>query len=109
VLKIFYTCYSTDESIEASAARDLASDSLVDVAPRFLKDEGDFFGVIDSDKVVLQFMVESSDLIRLEMPKPQEKGALVKVIGFSQLADTLQSINEPLSKVDQEGMRFEAW
>jgi len=107
--RVFYCCDSTGDKVEASAAIAMDRDTIVSTAMQVLRNEGDFFGVIDDSAVTLQFMVEAGNKLWMEIPVPKKGGSRGKHIGIDDVESILLSLPESITPSAFPDMRFESW
>ncbi len=108
-VRVFYTCYSTGESVDSSSPYETDFDTMVSMAQQLLRAEGDFFGIVDERGRTLQFMVQGEGEIWMEIPVPAEGGSYGRLLAVPDLEHTLLSVQHPLDPSGIDGLQFEAW
>lgn len=109
--------YSIFFSIEA-IGRDVSSDmpeSCSDIDTyldlfRALNSEGDFFGLIDSNKVCLQVMYKrDTEQYLIEVPRPDLRGSYGSYFTIEESAKILKSLPETFPLEGFLGFKFMSW
>ena len=78
MLKMFFTDYGADKTVEAADARAAGKDEILHTMECVLQMPRNFVGVIDENDGTLQFMVNSDKTIRVDLPFEQEVNPFVK-------------------------------
>ena len=86
-----------------------SKEKLLDFAMDVLREEEDFFGIVDPQETTLQFYVEESGDLWVEIPAPEEQGSYGKIITMSELLTIMKVLDVPFSKDMITGMAFVAW
>ena len=107
--KIFYCCQETGDEVESQTPFLADRDTMISVALRTLRDEGDFFGIIDESDTTLQFMVQSSSEILIDIPIPAKGGSYNSIISPAELENTLLAISPPFSQLRLNNLEFVEW
>jgi len=97
--KIFYYCQKTGDEVESQTPLLTDRDTMISVALQTLRDEGDFFGIIDESNTTLQFMVQSNSEILIDIPMPAKGGSYNSIISPAELENTLLAINPPFRQL----------
>jgi hypothetical protein len=72
--RAFYACYETNRIVEAERAHEFDLDAAAALAADILRDDEDFFGLIDEQVQTLQFM-RDGEAVWMEIPVPAEQGS----------------------------------
>ena len=109
MLKAFYCCYSTDDWIDAPDARVIDGDSALAIAQRVLREPMDFIGFVDENGVTLQFFIEDSGLVWIEVPIPEDEGSYGKTVTLREANSVIESLPSAFGKDCLPGLDYEAW
>jgi hypothetical protein len=66
--RCFYCHYELDESVEGPDYLELTSHAASKVARLVLANDGDFFGLLDAENLIIQFIVGDDGYITIDMP-----------------------------------------
>jgi hypothetical protein len=109
-LRLYYcihselSCKETTQEIRASPEDAMA------LARRALSTKDDFVGFTDSHQTSLQFYVEDTDSILVDMPMPQLKGSYATHLNRAQALKLIAGLSPPLSRYRSElKLKFAKW
>jgi len=106
IYKTFYTCYST--GLEASEDT-ITQNELKNFAFNILRNKDDFFGLVDAEDNTLQFMVEDTNKIWMEIPTPTKKGSYGKHINVDEFSVLIDNLKPFFRIEDFTNMEFVSW
>jgi hypothetical protein len=109
MLKLFFTDYGDDESLDAADARVAGKDEILHTMESVLQVPRNFVGVIDENDGTLQFMVNNDKTIRVDLPFPEDRGSYVKTCDLSECLDLVRSIRDRIKKEEIHGLKFQQW
>src|SRR5262245_12050644 len=109
MLKIYFTDYGADESLDAKDARAAAKDEILQTMESVLRMPRNFVGVIDENDGTLQFMVNSDNTIRVDLPYPDDRGSYVKTADLDECLELVRSIRDRIKKEEIRGLKFQQW
>lgn len=107
--RVFYCCNSSGDEIESENAIGMDRDTIVGTAMQLLREEGDFFGIIDEKDNTLQFLLGENEEVLMEVPKPSGGGSNGKQIMISEVESVLLSLEGEIDPSSFSGMKFESW
>jgi hypothetical protein len=85
------------------------ADVYTDVFP-FMKEDGDFFGLIDTKGTTLQALYHAADdTYWLEVPRPDLNGSFGAYLTFDEASDLIKSIDGDFPLEGFSGFRFNGW
>ncbi|MEM8951853.1 MAG: hypothetical protein AAGA21_13265 [Pseudomonadota bacterium] len=112
---VFYCRHRTGEEIASHAPAPMETDRIVALAGAVLEENGDFFGLVDDDDSVLQFIYLARDEddarpIRMEIPDLYKRDDLIRHISNVELLELLRNLPERLTtdvitKMDARALR----
>jgi len=105
--RIFYCCYSTGlQASDEEMVEVKTKEKLLDFAMDVLREPEDFFGIVDSEEKTLQFCVEESDELWVEIPSLEKEGSFGKIIAISEFSNVVDLF---MSKRTIPGLVFTSW
>ena len=109
MLKVFYCCYSTGDDVSGAEARTIDRESALGIAQSMLQEPRDYVGFVDASDTTLQFMVEDSGLIWMEVPVPEEGGSYGKTVSLNEAESVIASLPAAFNKNCVAGLKFQRW
>ena len=107
--KVFYSCYTTNDHIDSKAPIEYDKDTMIDLALHTLRGEGDFYGLIDDNDLVFQFIFNSDRSISLDIPIPEKQGSFIKKMNIDEIERILISLSNPIIIEKIKGLKLEYW
>ena len=107
--KYYFTDYERDQHIKSDEAKTISLGDVIGIMNKVLTDPDNFVGLIDTNDVMLQFMVEESGDITVDIPLHERKGSFVKT---TNLDEALAIVNALKSSIDAKaitGLEFKKW
>ena len=93
-----------DDGVEMSEA-DIYSKML-----GALKEDGDFFGLVDEHGTILQVMYQSEDdSYWIEIPRPEIRGAFGCALSFDEITDVFKTLPAQFSDTMHPKLVFGSW
>lgn len=75
-----------------------------------LRDKDDFLGVVDSEGVTLQFIVEDDGTYWTEVPHPERRGSSGRKLSLNEVTQLLERPPGSLRHIEDElNLEFKAW
>ena len=108
--RLFHNIIRLGEAIPAEDAREIElADVYSDIFPS-MKEDGEFFGLIDSRGNTLQAMYDAdADRYWFEVPRPDLGGSFGVSLSFDDSMDLIKSLDGLFSQEGGEGFEFQAW
>ena len=108
--RVFYNIIRLGEEITAEDAREVElADVYSNIFP-LMKEDREFFGLIDSQGTTLQAMYDASaDSYWFEVPRPDLRGSFGANLSFDDAVDLIKSLDGLFSRKGGEGFDFQAW
>lgn len=94
--KVFYTTYSTDDSVDPGDAIPIDTAELPEQVRKHLLHNQDFLGVIDEHDQTLQMMRGNADRVWLEIPDAKTNGSFGKHLSIDQAARVMANLSSPI-------------
>lgn len=99
---VFYCRQRTGDYIDSYKPAPIETSQLADLAINVLEENGDFFGLVDDDDSVLQFIYlarteDDEQPIRMEIPNMHQKDSRIRHISNAELFELLRNLPERLS------------
>ena len=107
--KLFYTDYVKDQHLRSDEAEPATVENIIDCMNKLLHEPDNFVGIIDSDDVMLQFMVEESSEICIDVPIHDRKGSFMKSTDLNECIGVVTALEEKIVLEDIEGLEFKSW
>ncbi len=104
----FYCCYSTGMDVDASDAHEIELDWAHELVLDILRDENDFFGLIDECGTTLQFM-RMEDAVLMEIPVPTKSGSFSKSISIQEVVSIIKSLPLRIDSTSFTNFTFKSW
>lgn len=108
-LRFFYTDYCEDKSIPAEEAWEVSKEDVLHSMDCVLHMRGNFLGIIDSNEVTLQFMVNKDRSIHIDIPEPTKGGSYVKTGSLAECLELVRTLGETIQPEAITGLSFESW
>lgn len=107
--RVFYNAVRLGE-VPAEDARDIdLADVYTEIFP-LLNEEGEYFGLVDSNGTTLQAMYdEENDQYWFEVPRPDLQGSYGKHLSFDASMDLIKSLGRSFPVDGFDGFEFQAW
>lgn len=105
---IFYTTYSTNETVAPDDQQKLSKKEIADVMRKQLLHNGDYFGIVDDENATLQFMRGNQDRVWVEVPIVSEQGSYGTHMQLDEAISLVEGISgtvAPLAK----SFTFQSW
>jgi hypothetical protein len=99
---VFYCRQRTGDCIDSYEPAPIEASRVPDLAGRVLEENGDFFGLVDDDDSVLQFIylertMDDQQPIRMEIPDMRRKKSLIRHISNAELFELLRNLPDRLT------------
>lgn len=108
--RVFYNIIRLGDEITSQEAREV---ELADVYSRIfasMKEDKEFFGLIDSQGTTLQAMYdEEADQYWFEVPRPDIQGSFGANLSFDAAVDLIKSLDGTFPDEGFTGFEFQAW
>ena len=108
--RAFYNIIRLGEEVTSQDAREVElADAYSKIFPS-MKEDREFFGLIDSQGTTLQAMYdEDADQYWFEIPRPDLQGSFGSSLSFDDAMDLIKSLDGLFPKDGFEGFKFQAW
>ena len=108
--RAFYNIIRLNQEVTSQDAREV---ELADVYSKIfplMKEDREFFGLIDSQGTTLQAMYdEDADQYWFEVPRPDLQGSFGASLSFDDAVDLIKSLDGPFPQEGFVGFEFQAW
>ena len=95
--------------MSGAEAKTIDRGSALGIAQSMLREPRDYVGFVDASDTTLQFMVEESGLIWMEVPVPHEGGSYGKTVTRSEAESVIASLPRAFGKDCVAGLKFQRW
>jgi len=107
--KLFYTDYTVDKHVRSDEAKPATKEEIVGCMNRLLHEPDNFVGLIDGKDVMLQFMVEDSGEICIDVPLHDRKGSFMKTSDIGECIDIVTALQANIELEEINGLEFKSW
>jgi len=109
-LRLFYCIHSERPCKETTEEIPVGTGDAAVLARRALSTKDDFVGFTDTHRTTLQFYVEDTDSILVDMPMPQLKGSYAIHVNRAQALKLIAGLSPPLSRYrSSPKLQFAKW
>jgi hypothetical protein len=109
-LQMFFCIHAEHNCVDPSAAVTSNRVKALSVAEKALSSEDDFVGFVDADQTTLQFYVDGTDTILVDMPAPERKGSYQIHTNRAKALQIIGRLSPPLSRYRSElNLEFAKW
>jgi hypothetical protein len=109
-LRLFYCIHSERPCKETAEEIPFGAGDASVLARRVLSTKDDFVGFTDAHQTTLQFYVEDTDSILVDMPMPQLKGSYATHVHRAQALKLIAGLSPPLSRYRSSlKLQFAKW
>jgi hypothetical protein len=105
---VFYTSYSTGESVADESPVNMLASEIVQTIPQVLRARSDFFGVIDSQDTTLQFMRGGGNRVWMEIPDPQKQGSYGRHLTMEMVLELMAQLPKSFELLKSH-LTFQSW
>jgi hypothetical protein len=110
LLRSFYCIRAEHGCKETADLVPVTIDGATQLARRALSRKDDFVGFVDAKETTLQFYVEATDSILVDMPFPNQKGSFSTHLNRAQALRLIARLSPPLARYRTElRMEFAKW
>jgi hypothetical protein len=96
--KVFFSITQTNEDVSSQSPIEIGPGEIYEYLVDVMQCQNNFIGFTDSEGSTVQFMVNESDKIWLEIPSVEEQGSYGKYITISEMTALVDSLTAPYSK-----------
>jgi len=108
--KVFYCFYKNDEVVNDEENVSMKLEDIHGKLLDQLAEDGDFFGVIDSDNNTFQVLYDAEENIYWgEIPVPEKEGSMGSFFTKEDLTELLKNLKEPFDANDFPNFEFMEW
>lgn len=107
--KIFYADYAEDQHISSDEAQSASLVDIVECMHNLLAEPDNFIGLIDSNDVMLQFMVEEDGAILIDAPVNDRNGSFMKSAKLSECIEVVRGLRATIEIEKIPGLEFKPW
>lgn len=109
-LRLFYCIHAERPCEETGTAVAMVQGEATAVAKKALSTKDDFIGFVDAEDTTLQFYVEESDSVLVDMPVPAEKGSYAGHLDRAHALKLIARLQPPLARYRAElELAFKKW
>jgi hypothetical protein len=109
-LRVFYCIHSERPCKETTEEAPVSRGDALLLARRALSTKDDFVGFTDAQQTTLQFYVEDTDSVLVDMPAPQLKGSYSTHVNRAQALKLIAGLSPPLSRYRSDlKLKFAKW
>ncbi len=109
-LRLYYCIHSERPCKDTAEQVPVSRGDALLLAKRALSTKDDFVGFTDPHQTTLQFYVEDTDSILVDMPKPQLRGSYATHLNRAQALKLIASLSSPLSRYRSDlKLTFAKW
>jgi hypothetical protein len=109
-LRLFYCIHSERPCKETTQPISVSRGDALSLARKAPLAKDDFVGFIDAHDTTLQFYVERTDSILVDMPMPQLKGSYATHLNRAQALKHIAALSSPFSRYRSElKLKFAKW
>jgi hypothetical protein len=109
-LRLFYCIHSERPCKDTPEQKSASRDDALLLARRALATKDDFVGFTDPHDTTLQFYVEDTDSILVDMPVPKMKGSYATHLNRAQALKLIADLSSPLSRYRSDlKLKFAKW
>ena len=108
-LKLFYTDYATDEHVASDNAEPTDLEKIKQSMKQRLNEPDNFVGLVDSNSVILQFMVEDDGEITVDVPIHERKGSFMKSANLATCLEIVSALGAQINVDQIDGLEFKTW
>jgi len=83
-------------------------EDMIDAVPRYLLENGDFFGIVDTSGVTLQLMRGNDNRVWMEVPSPDEQGSYGRHTTLESVPDMVTHLPSSFASLKSE-LTFQSW
>lgn len=108
--RAFYNIIRLGKEVPSQDAHEVELADLYSNIFPSMKEDREFFGLIDSQDTVLQAMYdEDADQYWFEVPRPDLQGSFGSSLSFDAAMDLIKSLDGLFPKEGFEGFEFQFW
>ena len=107
--KVFYLNYKNNEEISSSSPQKMTKENILKKIEMLNEHNDNFFGIIDSNDVTLQFRATPESKIWAEIPIPKEKGSYGAEIEYQEVVTILKELDGSIDKNNYSNFEFDSW
>ena len=107
--KVFYQDYKKNEGPSSSSPKTMTKESILEKIEILNEDEENFFGIIDSNGVTLQFHAYPKPKIWAEVVVKEEKGSYGAKIKYQEVVTIIKDLDGTIDKNNYSKFEFEPW
>ena len=109
-LRLFYCIHAESSCKDTAEEVPVSSQDALAIARRALSTKDDFVGFVDAQQITLQFYVEDTDSILVDMPVPKLKGSYSSHLNRAQALKLIAGLSPPLARYRSElKLKFAKW
>jgi hypothetical protein len=109
-LQLFYCIHSEHNCVSPSAPVPAEHAMALAIAEKALSSKDDFVGFIDADETTLQFLVDGTDSVWVDLPAPELKGSYGVHTNRVRALQIISRLSPPLSRYRAElKLEFAKW
>ncbi|MFT5523210.1 MAG: hypothetical protein ACI9HK_001156 [Pirellulaceae bacterium] len=105
---VFYMCYSTEANVDSEVPVPMDSAEIGAAFREHVREQDDFFGVVDAGGVVLQVMRNVHNRCWIEIPSQRKQGSYGRHTTIDEARELLANLPSALDSMLDE-MTFQKW
>lgn len=104
-------CYFATQNLDIPSNKPIPIDSsnIIGELVESLREDGDFFGLVDSCDTTLQVAYEEEGSYWIEIPFPKERGSYGQSVSLDQLCQIMSNLPETFTREAFPDFEFVAW
>lgn len=107
--KVFYLNYKNNEEIPSSSPKKMTKENILEKIEILNEHNDNFFGIIDSNDVTLQFRTNPKSKIWAEIPIAEEKGSYGAEVKYQEVITILKDLDGTIDKNNYSNFEFDPW
>lgn len=106
---MFYCDYAEDEDVPAEEAIPADLETIIQRMDSVLRITENFVGMVDTNDVTLQFIVNDDYSIHVDIPIPKKRGSYSKTLPLDACVELVKGIGSTIDPDSIPGLIFESW
>ena len=107
--EVFYLNYKNNEEVPSSSPKKMTKENILEKIEILNEHNDNFFGIIDSNDVTLQFRTNPKSKIWAEIPIAEEKGSYGAEIKYQEVITILKDLDSTIDKNNYSNFEFDSW
>ncbi|MCG8574147.1 MAG: hypothetical protein MI810_04625 [Flavobacteriales bacterium] len=108
-VRMFYWDIESGRSVPGSEAVVCSLEEALKTFDSIATIDGAFFGIVFPDEKTLQFMYDKTGQLYIEIPMPEQGGAMQKTAPKTEVLEMIKTVFENQDPTSVKGLTFEKW